>query len=137
MRGMPLRHHFSCRETIATILADRPEDISAACRGLEQARTEVEEYIRQDPFFQTTFDPVPVRTSSRIIRGMAEAAAAAGVGPMAAVAGAVATAALQAVGQDCRYCVIDNGGHHKGGRSPPGRDAGGKRRGEEAQTGFR
>ena len=107
---MPIRHHFACRETIATILADRPEDISAACRGLEQARTEVEEYIRQDPFFQTTFDPIPVRTSSRIIRGMADAAAAAGVGPMAAVAGAVATAALQAVRQDCRYCVIDNGG---------------------------
>ncbi|HWQ68269.1 MAG TPA: UPF0280 family protein [Methanospirillum sp.] len=108
---MPIRHHFEHRETIATILADREEDIRVICQGLVQARHEVERYILTDPFFRTSFDPVQVKTDSRIITHMAEAAEAANVGPMAAVAGAVAYYALrQVVDNGCQFCIIDNGG---------------------------
>jgi ApbE superfamily uncharacterized protein (UPF0280 family) len=108
---MPIRHHFELRETIATILADREEDIRVACQGMEDARHEIERYILIDPFFKTSFDPVPVNTGSTIINHMADSAKKAGVGPMAAVAGAVAYFALcQVINQGSRFCIIDNGG---------------------------
>ena len=108
---MPIRHHFELQETIASILADREDDIRTACRGLEKARHEIERYIITDPFFRTSFDPIPVTTTSPIIIHMADAAEKAGVGPMAAVAGAVAYYALCEVrDQGSRFCVIDNGG---------------------------
>lgn len=108
---MPIRHHFELHETIATIIADREEDIRTACQGLTEARHEIERYILQDPFFRTSFDPLTVTTDSPIINQMAEAAKKTGVGPMAAVAGAVAFSALSRVrDQGGRFCVIDNGG---------------------------
>ncbi|MFH0968696.1 MAG: UPF0280 family protein [Methanobacteriota archaeon] len=108
---MPIRHHFELHETIATILADREEDINTACQGMEEARHEIERYILSDPFFRISFDPVPVTTDSVLIHRMADSSEVAGVGPMAAVAGAVAHYALsQIVDQGSRFCVIDNGG---------------------------
>jgi ApbE superfamily uncharacterized protein (UPF0280 family) len=106
-----IRHHFQLKETIATVLADSPEVITGACRGMEDARLSIERYIRQDPFFQTSFDPLPVDTSDPVIRIMARAADAARVGPMAAVAGTVAGAGVQAaIAGGAGFCVIDNGG---------------------------
>ncbi len=108
---MLLRHHFELHETIATIVADSEEEIGVACQGLTRARHEIERYILTDPFFRTTFDPISVTSDSLIINRMAEAAKMAGVGPMAAVAGAVACFALQQVrDQGCKFCMIDNGG---------------------------
>nr|WP_319540167.1 UPF0280 family protein [uncultured Methanospirillum sp.] len=108
---MSVRYHFELHETIATIVADRDEDIRIACQGLADARHEVERYILVDPFFRTSFDPLAVTTTSPIINRMADAAEKAGVGPMAAVAGAVATFALQdVITQGCKFCLIDNGG---------------------------
>lgn len=108
---MPIRHHFELRETIVTIIADRQEDINTVCQSLAGARREVEEYILTDPFFQTSFEPIPVSSTSIVITAMAQAAQIAGVGPMAAVAGAVAGFALQnAMYQGSRFCIIDNGG---------------------------
>lgn len=108
---MPIRHHFELHETIATILADREEDIKGACQGMEDARHEIERYILTDPFFRISFDPVPVKTDSQIINHMADSALKAEVGPMAAVAGAVAHYALcQVIDQGSKFCIIDNGG---------------------------
>ncbi|HWQ63601.1 MAG TPA: UPF0280 family protein [Methanospirillum sp.] len=108
---MPIRYHFELHETIATIVADQDEDIRIACQGLTEARHEIEKYILVDPFFKTSFEPLPVTSSSQIINRMADAAEKAGVGPMAAVAGAVATFALQdVIAQGCQFCLIDNGG---------------------------
>lgn len=108
---MPVRHIFELHETIATIIADREEDIRVACQALEEARHEIERYILIDPFFKTSFEPIQVKTDSRIIRHMADAASAAIVGPMASVAGAVAHYALRKViARGSRFCIIDNGG---------------------------
>ena len=108
---MPFRHHFELRETIATIIADRWEDIQAAGEGLAEARGQIERYILMDPFFRTSFEPLPVNTSSIVVSRMAAAAEKAGVGPMAAVAGAVAAYAVEkASRQGSSFCIIDNGG---------------------------
>lgn len=108
---MPIRYHFELHETIATIVADLNKDVRIACQGLTDARHDIENYILIDPFFKTSFEPLPVASSSQIINRMADAAEKAGVGPMAAVAGAVATFALQdVINQGSKFCLIDNGG---------------------------
>ncbi|MGD0080418.1 MAG: UPF0280 family protein [Methanoregula sp.] len=106
-----IREPFRFRETIATILADDPAHIAAAKEGILAARQALERHIARDPFFAATFDPYTPDSDERIIVRMAGATRRAGVGPMAAVAGAIAWAgveAMQAAGAP--FGVIDNGG---------------------------
>ena len=106
-----IRAPFIFRETIATILADTPEHIDAAKSGMLEARQVLEAYIARDPFFLSTFDPYVPDSREKVILRMADATRAAGVGPMAAVAGAIAWAGVEAmVDAGAVFGVIDNGG---------------------------
>ena len=106
-----IRVPFRFRETIATILADDPVHIEAAKAGILAARQELEAYIARDPFFASTFDPYTPDSDDRVIVRMADATLKAGVGPMAAVAGAIAWAGVEAMQEaGASFGVIDNGG---------------------------
>jgi len=106
-----IRERFAYRQTFATILADAPEHIEAAKTGMLAARQVLEAYIARDPFFSTTFDPYTPDSDDLIITRMADATRAAGVGPMAAVAGAIAWAGIEAMQEaGAVFGVIDNGG---------------------------
>lgn len=106
-----IRERFFFRQTIATILADYPEHIAAAKEGILTARQDLESYIARDPFFQSTLEPYTPDSDDLVIARMAEAARKAGVGPMAAVAGAIAWAGIDAmVASGAVFGVIDNGG---------------------------
>ena len=106
-----IRESFRFRETIATILADKPEHVAAAKEGMLDARQVLEAYIARDPFFLSTFDPYMPDSEELIIVRMANATRTAGVGPMAAVAGAIAWAGVEAmVEAGAVFGVIDNGG---------------------------
>jgi len=106
-----IREPFRFRETIATILADEPEHVAAAKQGMLDARQELEAYIARDPFFLSTFNPYTPDSDEEIIVRMASATRTAGVGPMAAVAGAIAWAGVEAmVDAGAVFGVIDNGG---------------------------
>ncbi len=106
-----IREPFRFRETFATILADDMDHIAAAKEGMLEARRILEAYIARDPFFQVTYDPYVPDSDEMIIRRMAEATGKAGVGPMAAVAGAIAWAGVEAmVDAGAVFGVIDNGG---------------------------
>jgi len=106
-----IRVPFRFRQTIATILADDLAHAEAAKAGILSARQELEAYIARDPFFAATFDPYTPDSDEPIIVRMADATRKAGVGPMAAVAGAIAWAGVEAM-QDAgaSFGVIDNGG---------------------------
>ncbi|MDI6720279.1 MAG: UPF0280 family protein [Methanomicrobiales archaeon] len=106
-----LREHFEFKETITTILADSEEHVAAAKEGLIAAHQEVERCIAADPFFAATLEAYRPRCELRTVVRMAEASASPGVGPMAAVAGAIAWAGVEAM-QACGapFAVIDNGG---------------------------
>jgi ApbE superfamily uncharacterized protein (UPF0280 family) len=77
-----------------------------------EARLPIETYIRAHPGFLESYTPVPDNPlAPPIIREMTAASKAAGVGPMAAVAGAIA----EYVGQRCRQhtpgeVIVENGG---------------------------
>lgn len=98
------------RETDLAISAAR--DLSERAReSIIKYRTELETFIGEHPVFAETFAPyaVPHRAPA-IVKTMADAAAKAGVGPMAAVAGAVA----EYVGRDLLpytdEVIVENGG---------------------------
>ena len=106
-----IRERFFFRETIATILADEPAHIGAAKRGILEARQALERYIARDPFFKATLEPYAPDSDETIILRMAGAAQKVGVGPMAAVAAAIAWAGIDAMVEDgAAFGVIDNGG---------------------------
>jgi ApbE superfamily uncharacterized protein (UPF0280 family) len=106
-----IREPFHFRETFATILAEDPAHIAAAKTGVLAARQVLEAYIACDPFFAATFDPYEPDSDEELILRMAGATRKAGVGPMAAVAGAIAWAGVEAmVEAGATFGVIDNGG---------------------------
>jgi len=83
--------------------------------GLEQAvravRRPLEEYIRKDPDFVWALKPHRLLPDApEIARVMAEAAEKAGVGPMAAVAGAIAEAVGKPLVKLSRDVIVENGG---------------------------
>ena len=106
-----IREPFHFRETFATILADDPTHVLAAKAGMMAARQVLEAYIARDPFFATTFDPYEPFSDEQVITRMAGATRKAGVGPMAAVAGTIAWAGVEAMQEaGASFGVIDNGG---------------------------
>jgi ApbE superfamily uncharacterized protein (UPF0280 family) len=106
-----IREKFRFKETFATILADDERHIAAAKEGILAARRSIEGCIARDPFFLATFEPYTPDSDDPVILRMADAARKAGVGPMAAVAGAVAWAGVEAMaGAGAAFGVIDNGG---------------------------
>lgn len=106
-----IREPFHFRETFATILADDPGHIRAAKAGMMAARQVLEAHIARDPFFAATFEPYDTDSDELVITRMAGAARKAGVGPMAAVAGTIAWAGVEAMQEaGASFGVIDNGG---------------------------
>ncbi len=80
----------SLRETDLQILA--PADVSATALDLVRLyRNQLENYISNNPLFQPAMCPLPHdRLAPALVQEMYKAAAVAGVGPMAAVAGVMA-----------------------------------------------
>ena len=106
-----IREHFQYRTTITSILADRQDHIDAAKEAMIAARTELEAVIATDPFFGMTFEPYPAPPGSPVAARMAEAGRSAGVGPMAAVAGTIAWAGVEAMeAAGAEFGIVDNGG---------------------------
>lgn len=105
------RHFLKVKETMATIIADE-KFIPIAEAEIIHERGLLENYIREDLQFRTTLKPYPVRPNApEIVRAMAEAGARAGVGPMAAVAGAIAEFSLKAmIEAGATHAIVDNGG---------------------------
>jgi len=87
-------------------------DLSAAAeRALRAARADIEAYIRVHPEFKAALEPRPQDPAApAIVREMLAAGAAAGVGPMAAVAGAVAQAVGRALLPESPEVIVENGG---------------------------
>jgi ApbE superfamily uncharacterized protein (UPF0280 family) len=98
------------KETDLLVLADA--DIAALVREIVLTeRDRLERYIADNAGFAEALVPWAVRdTAPSIVRMMAAAGAAAGVGPMAAVAGAVCEVVAAGVGPAARELILENGG---------------------------
>lgn len=89
------------------------EAFDAATGELVRLRRELERYGREHPLFLSSLVPLPSLPGSppESARRMHAASAAAGVGPMAAVAGTFAAMAAEAaLARGCAEAVVENGG---------------------------
>ncbi len=85
-----------------------PEEAEGA---LLSVREELEEYLERDPRFQTALVPHTLLPDAPpLVVEMAEAARACGVGPMAAVAGAVAERVGRTLLAESSQVIVENGG---------------------------
>jgi len=97
-------------ESDLLISAERPLP-DLAERALRLARLELESYLARDAELEKTLRPrEPLPGAPPIVLDMAEAARACGVGPMAAVAGAVAQVVGEALLSESEQVIVENGG---------------------------
>ena len=97
-------------ESDLLISAERPLR-ELAERALRGARADLERYLAHDPEFARTLRPREVLAGAPDIAvQMAEAARACGVGPMAAVAGAVAEVVGEELLKESGQVIVENGG---------------------------
>lgn len=82
-----------------------------ALEAILRCRASLEKYIELDPLFLTAFEPLPAAEDApELVREMAQAAEKAGVGPMAAVAGAIAEAVGRELMKFSEEVIVENGG---------------------------
>jgi hypothetical protein len=102
---------YRIKETIITVIAD--EAYHDVCLdSVKRSRASLEAHILKDPFFKVTFEPHHCdERSPVIVKRMVSATKKAGVGPMAAVAGAIASIAVEDMAAaGAKYAIVDNGG---------------------------
>lgn len=82
-----------------------------ALKAILECRTSLERYIDHHPNFLTALEPLPVAEDTpQMVREMAEAAQGVGVGPMAAVAGAIAEGVGRKLMALSPEVIVENGG---------------------------
>ncbi len=103
------------KESDLAIAVDRKSysnSLLALCRTeLLGMRRQLEDYIKECPHFMSSFTPIPlIPGAPEIVCRMAAAAAKAGVGPMAAVAGAIAQSLGKVLANRACEVMVENGG---------------------------
>ncbi|MCJ7794118.1 UPF0280 family protein [Candidatus Bathyarchaeota archaeon] len=105
------KENFTLKETQCTIISDKQQAIQTAIESIKRNRRELEIYIRANPKFLHTLKPIPAPEKPLVAKLMALAAEKAGVGPMAAVAGAIADLAVNDMtSEGCEVAVVEDGG---------------------------
>jgi len=105
------KENFTLKETQCTLISDKQKAIQTAIESIKRNRQELEIYIRANPKFLYTLKPFPAPEKPLVAKLMALAAEKAGVGPMAAVAGAIADLAVNDMTREgCEVAVVEDGG---------------------------
>lgn len=105
------KKRLQIKQTIVTLIGEERFFLVAE-EEIKRQRALLEEYIKKDPEFSLTLLPYKAKPfAPEIAHHMSEASAKVGVGPMAAVAGAIAEYALKAMLKaGARHAIVDNGG---------------------------
>jgi len=102
---------FVLKESNCTILTDKEQAIETAIESFRLHRGLLEDYVKTNPKFLHSLEPVQIPPEPLVAKLMAEAAEKAEVGPMAAVAGVLADLVVQdLVSKGCEVAVVENGG---------------------------
>ncbi|MCM8795988.1 MAG: UPF0280 family protein [Candidatus Omnitrophica bacterium] len=104
--------HVVSKETDLQISTDKPIDGDFVRERIQSYRFDIERYITRDKRFLTALKPIPIELDApAIVKKMGEASRCTSVGPMAAVAGAIA----EFLGKDLlkmgfKEVIVENGG---------------------------
>jgi len=105
------KYTFRLKETKCTIITDKAETVEKSIQAVIYHRNQLEAYIKTHPKFLHSLAPVSADDGPKVARLMASASMKAGVGPMAAVAGALADLAVEEmVSSGARVAIVENGG---------------------------
>ncbi len=114
------RNWVKSEDLIKTIVSYKETDLcimgskdltKEAFEAIKRYRSQIEEYIKRYPEFKESLEPIDEKKDATpIIKKMIKAGKAAGVGPMAAVAGAVAEFVGKDLLQYSDEIIIENGG---------------------------
>ena len=109
--------HFLEKESDVTLISESKAAIKKAKEILIKNRIILEKYINKNDKFLTSFSPIKVKTEYEIINLMSEASVTCDVGPMAAVAGALADLMLRVMKEGdekdftpAKVALVENGG---------------------------
>lgn len=109
--------HFSVKESDLTIISESKIAIKRAKEAFYYHRNILEQYVLKDSKFLKTFSPMKVKSNKKIIKLMAESTFICNVGPMAAVAGALADLMLNVMKKEdipnftaAKIALVENGG---------------------------
>jgi len=101
---------FRIGESNIMISSDKPIK-TLAKKFLVQIRCEIERYIKLQPEFSESFKPIKIKKNAPlIIKQMSKASHSANVGPMAAIAGAIAEELGNCLDKHVSELIIENGG---------------------------
>lgn len=103
------------KETCLSISIDHEsysKSLISNCKdSLLSVRSDIEKYIKSHHNFKSSFKPLKIWPNAPdIVRRMGDAAQTANVGPMAAVAGAIAETLGEEISRYCKEVIIENGG---------------------------
>jgi ApbE superfamily uncharacterized protein (UPF0280 family) len=103
---------FVLKESRIHLKSDKKEAIHEAVKDIKHHRKELVGYIKKHPEFQHTLRPIMVPSEApEIVKSMADSAEKADVGPMAAVAGALADFGMKAMLRTgAKIAVVEDGG---------------------------
>ena len=114
------RKHMNARDLVYFRVQEEQSDLyigaksglkEEAAKALDEARQEIKREIKRRPAFLTSFYPLLYTGGSgEMVRGMYHASAACNVGPMAAVAGAVAQYVGERLSALSSDVIVENGG---------------------------
>lgn len=111
------KSHFSEKESDITIISESKKAILRAKNAFFFHRDQLEKYVSKDIIFLKSFSPVKVTSSMKVVNLMADSAFLCNVGPMAAVAGALADLMLESMkydeddnSQPAKIALVENGG---------------------------
>ena len=112
--------HFLEQESDITIISESKTAIKRAKESFYLHRRNLENYVLTNKSFLTSFSPIKVSSGKKIVKIMAEAAYVCDVGPMAAVAGALADLMLEVMKNQtnnddseftpAKIALVENGG---------------------------
>jgi ApbE superfamily uncharacterized protein (UPF0280 family) len=106
-----IRLPYTIGESSGVIIADDSSSAQIGLESIRRNRVELLKHISNEPTFAHSFEPLVPRDRPLICRLMAEAAEKADVGPMAAVAGALADLAVaEMIEAGAIVAVVENGG---------------------------
>ncbi|MEM2093821.1 MAG: UPF0280 family protein [Candidatus Bathyarchaeia archaeon] len=104
--------HCRLKESNILLKSDNREALYSGLDAFRKHRIELETYLALHPQFAQATIPIEVENNvPRIVAMMADAAVRTGVGPMAAVAGALADLAVEAMRKaGAQTAIVENGG---------------------------
>ena len=104
--------NFTMRDGETDILISAGKDLTKEAKKIiRQHRQEIIDYIKIKPEFKTSLKPLPAdKKAPAIVKSMLASARVCGVGPMAAVAGAISDFTGKFLLKFTKEIILENGG---------------------------